>query len=376
MPFDYIALDTSALRAAGWPDVSDDLESLLRLARLSKSVVCLPQSVLLELEDFWRNVHQERSNKAQMALVKLEEVVKNADVLKQLQIPDVEGQLSDSVQKAEMVIGKWGIQVAPITSRPVEHFFKMAARKEAPFRKDGVGFKDAVIFFSLIDYLTGRRGCGTGGRVRLGFIASDSDFAHESLINAASDSGVELLLVKSIQEMNESMTSSLEDRGKAMFAQDRAQALDALEQMRPKIERMLNTELDIPASELFSVGPAETLDLNGVDLLTIDSVWTSFNPLLSNLSTPTKITADINIAIRLSVTRRVSSEQAPLRVGEKWSQSLDLVARMAATKIETTEEALSKVAKIEAVGVKTPAGYRDLTQMSVRLSKKSPIYGD
>jgi hypothetical protein len=182
-------------------------------------------------------------------------------------------------------------------------------------------------------------------------------------------------VVGSIQEMNDRMVSNLGDRTRAMFARDYAQALTALEKIRPAIERVLNTELDIPLSELLSVGLTDNFEVKGVDLLSIDNVRTSFNPLLPDRRAPTKITADVNIAIRLSVTRRVSPDQAPLRVGEKWSQSLDLVARMAARKIETTDETLSKVAKLEAVGVGTPSGYEDVSQISVRLPNKDAFLG-
>jgi len=376
MPVDYIALDSSALRDAGWPGLSADLENLLRLAPMFKSNVCVPEAVLLELEDFWRRSHQKRFDKAQAAMQAIEKIARNPELLRQLQIYDVDGLLADSTEDSAALIQRWGIQVIPITPRPVNEFFRMAARKEPPFQEKGVGFKDAVIFFSLIDHLIGKRGRGNDGSVLLALVSGDSDFRDESLVRVARNAGVNLSVVGSVQEMNQRITAGLEDAVKKLVAGDREFALVALQKMQPEIEALLNNQLAIAPGELAPLGLTEHVTIKRIELLSIENVRTSYSlSSLSGYGGQTKIAADLRIRIHVSVSRRVRPDDVPLKVGEPWSPVFQVLAGLAADRTETTDETVDKVCKLEATGVRMNDGYTDLTNLSVRLSKESALYG-
>lgn len=376
MPADFIALDSSVLRGAGWPRVSADLENLLQLARMFKIPICVPEAVLLELEDFWKRGHQKRCDDAQAAIRKIEKVVRNIDLLRQLQIPDAESESAGSARDSAALIQQWDIQVVPITSRPVNEFFRMAARKEPPFRDKGVGFKDAVIFFSIIDYFVGRRGRQKDGRLQLVLVSDDSDFQDGSLVDTARNAGVDLSVVPSLQEMNQRITATLQEAAKTLVARDQELALAALQKIQPEIEKLLNTQMDIPPRELQLLGITESVSIKRVDLLEITNVRTPYLQLIGKRKgEPEKIAADLRIQILASVSRRVPPEEAPVRVGEQWLPSSRILAALARGRVETTDETIEKVAKLEATGTRTEEGYTDLANLSLTLPKESAFYG-
>jgi hypothetical protein len=161
-----------------------------------------------------------------------------------------------------------------------------------------------------------------------------------------------------------------------LVAKDQTEALDALEKVRPDIEKLLNSQLDIPPAELFRFSLMDTFEVRRVELLSIDKVRTSYSLLLGSKQGLIKIAADIQVEIRLLVTRHVAPEDAPLRAGQGWHPSLRALARLGNAKMETVEESVRKTALLEAVDEKTDSGYANLGQLSVALRKSNSFYGE
>jgi hypothetical protein len=258
--FNRIYLDSNILIASNWPKLSAELENFFDLALLLDVKIVLPEALEIELEEHWiRNL----------------------------------------------------VDVIAITSRPISQLFRMAARHEAPFKEEGSGFQDAIIYLSVIDDLA-------QGSEHIGALVSqDSIFKtkKDELVGLAKSSSVELNLYHSVQEITEVLRTRLRTEMIKDWEDRNRLVANALNRRLKEIERFVSENLEISEAE-FGLG-VKLVEFKGFRIKEMTNIQT---PVIRKPDEPEKISFDLELEIDVAAEKRLIPAVPPaprVRVGEK-----------------------------------------------------------
>jgi hypothetical protein len=267
--FDSVYFDTEPLVSSRWPHISVPLKRILFFAGRYGIDLFLPAATEMELEEHWYREFVGLRDVSTASALKLSRFLKNVSVGPlTLNVPD-EVSARDRYRAAvQGVKTNWGIQTIPLAGRSVEELFGMAIRQTPPFKEEGAGFQDTVIYTSVVDYLreTGRSGA---------YVSNDGIFHKQRgrILEIAGAAGVRLRLYRTLGELEEEFKKELSDEiGRAM-ERDRQRAADALHTRTPEIEEFIANNVEIPKSH-FPVG--DVVELQSIEVIRIEYVMTSY----------------------------------------------------------------------------------------------------
>jgi hypothetical protein len=163
-----VALDAQALREGAWPHPNPRLLQLSELAHRFGAQVWLMAGALEEV----RFNMERNATEAVDSLTKAIALAHRTGLKAESNWTTVEEMLTDWDRRAATAVARLNATVVSHTSRTVDEFFRMAVRRVPPFAESGNGFRDAVIYLSLVD------GMSRGGLSSALFVSRDKDFRH------------------------------------------------------------------------------------------------------------------------------------------------------------------------------------------------------
>ncbi len=159
--FDSIYFDSEPLVSSQWPNISVPLKSVFIWARHFEIELFLPVATEMELEQHWYRALTSMCSDMSLNVNKLRRALRYVD----LAIPDQNLPNEETARGAyramvSRVKQEWAIASVPLTGRVLEDVFGMAIHQSPPFKEEGAGFQDTMIYLSVIDYLreSGRAG--------------------------------------------------------------------------------------------------------------------------------------------------------------------------------------------------------------------------
>jgi hypothetical protein len=375
-PFKTLYIDSSIFIAAGWPDISAQLRGVLSLSRILKVNVVMLQPVERELEAHWMR----DCNKT---MLKLQSISENANTLlgkvsqgTELRVPTRE-EIRAAYQKRVEEIISLGLERGEVEPRAMSEVFGMAIWHEKPFQDEGKGFQDAVICLGAIDHFaqslqkhtTSGSGKGFEGIRRspadesLAFVARDGDFEEETLIRFARAKGVNLILYRSLDDVDDILTGQLEDAVQRIWAEDRGVAADAVRREKDRLEAFINKNLEIPQQSAFL---GEILRVNKVSL---QEVLATHTPMPVTRAKPFNFSADIKVFVHAIVKQNAFPWPTPspkLKVGEEPAAVVSpFFATRPLANMEPNDQVLERTVEIELRA--DDQGYTRIEPISVKL---------
>jgi PIN domain-containing protein len=361
-PGPAIYLETSAARAAGWPHVSASIERLAVLARGLHAEVFLPELVEIELEEGWL---RDAADKAQALASRVKELERQLSgiidrgVTTDVAAPD---RLRENYRRAaETVKQTLQARATPTTARPVRDFAAMAVRRQPPFKERDQGFRDAVIFWSILDHAV-----ELGKRPSI-LIAQDECFSNPHLIGTAKEAGIRLHLYRTVRDFIDEVHNRLGAALRQSVEEDQERARRALLQIREAVEAFITENLIFHEYELgIFLGTAR--GINRIAVTDIRNVRTSLDVPLPTTEAEVKISFEAVVDVHAIVERYAIPAPRAVRVGEELppAEVASIGAVLAGP--QRSEETLPKTVEVEATAVRTEAGdYINIRLESVRL---------
>lgn len=226
-------LDASSLRKARWPDYSGLLGRISQLARVLGIELMLPEPTRIELEGIWlREIYD-----AQVA-------AKDAGAgMVEWTLPDWDQLRVQYRDRAEKLRMRWSLHYVPFTNKSAADVFHTLMRQDPPFQNQRPGFRDAVVFHSIVDHLRSAR------VTKSLIVANDKGF--ESLLDASERAKLKaegftlrLLTIEAFRDWLESELRDVETDFERSFRQEEeARARAALEASRPQLEAFMRGHL-------------------------------------------------------------------------------------------------------------------------------------
>jgi hypothetical protein len=288
LDFDSIYFDSEPLVASQWPHISVPLRSVFIWSKHFNVRLFLPVATEMELEEHWYREVASMGSDITTAANRLSKTFGYVDmVIPPLNLPTEATTRPQYRAMVKLLKDKWGIESVPLTGRPVKEVFTMAIKQSPPFKEEGAGFQDTVIYMSVIDHLREHGGAAA-------YVSNDAIFKKqcERILQIADDAGVRLRLYRTLAELNADFQSELgEEIGRAM-EHDRQLATDALNARLGQIEEFIIENVEIPKSHPF-VG--DLVEVQQIEVSRIDYVVTTYRrdgePV--NISFQATITAQV-----------------------------------------------------------------------------------
>jgi len=161
-----VAPDARALREGAWPRSNPQLRKLAELARLFGPHFWLMEGAVAEV----RGNVERNARKATQDLAHARRAAERAGFTVAATASRLEEVLAEWDTRSATAIAAIDASIVPHTTRPVSELFNMAVARTAPFADTGAGFRDAVIYLSLVDEMH-RRGFESAI-----LVTSDTDF--------------------------------------------------------------------------------------------------------------------------------------------------------------------------------------------------------
>ncbi len=294
---------------------------------------------------------------------KLEGILVNANTLlgkvnqgTELRVPTREEIRAAYQKRVEEIIGS-GLERGEAEPRTMSEVFDMAIWRTKPFDEKGKGFQDAVICLAAIDHFAqslprqGGTGKGFEGIHRssadqtLAFVAGDGDFEEETLTRFARAKGVNLILYRSLDDVDNILTGQLEEAVQRIWGEDRSVAADAVRREKDRLEAFINKNLEIPQQSAFL---GEILRVNKISF---QEVLATHTPLPVKRPTPFKFSADIKVFVHAIVKQNAFFWPTPspkLKVGGESAAVVNpFLATPPLASMEPQEQALERTVEIE-----------------------------
>jgi hypothetical protein len=334
---DFIALDAQVLREATWPKPNARLQQLAELAERLGARLWLVQGGLEEVRDHARRTAEAASD----GLAKAREAARRLGLKAEATSAGLDDVLVEWDRLAAATRSQLKAEIIPYTQRAVEHFFEMAVRRTPPFAENGAGFRDAVIYFSVVDEMA-RAGLSFGL-----LVTRDRDFANCKSPDAARriqaidlDSAIkhlEQLLQRRLASIFGALAKA--SAGRAAIAQDAVRK--ATHEIESFIERNLETRsIDVPGLGGLLQRP---LSYRLADVTTL-----SLSPQFEDVSPSAVVQASAVLELlgEFEIIPYEEIEPPPLRVGEDLTAFLKRQALVAALGDETESRKRSVAAKL------------------------------
>jgi hypothetical protein len=319
--FTRLYFDTSELVAAGWPRLSADLENVLRLTTVAKIGVFLPAGVEIELQQRWQRDLEEKTSAMRSRIQAVEDHLGGVQhPSMSLDVPDLTKVRDHYLKVVDGLKQKYALSTVPFTTRPVREIFEMATTRQPPFKqgKEDVGFRDAVIFLSIVDELLAMKGQGHVGAL----VARDEAFHDPKITQFAARAGIELQVFRSVTAVFDSLMQDVQTYAKEKWEDSITQARYRLQSRRPEIEKFISERLDIPelglvpGARVVAIPRIETLDVgdvrvpNPLEVRQLERVRLSFD-------VPTKFYARIEKFPSPPTQRRIKvGREEPIGLGD------------------------------------------------------------
>jgi len=358
----HVYFDTNSLLSAGWPA---DMQSLLRLIGLSHSFqieLFLPEPVQVELEEAWVRGFVDKNQGLSRAEKDL-----SRHVVAVLAAPSASPPITPEEARARyrerdaFLREKFHIQVSAVTTKPVEAFVAMAARREPPFGSDAM-FRDAVILWSVFEHARSLRSSST-----CILITADGALRKPEIADIAEREGLQFFTFGTINELNDELTKSLQAAEQEALEADKARARAALEADRGKIEGFISSRLEISEHDLQTV--FGTVDrITRLDLVGFTNVRTPF-PLPEEIETQIAISADLSLRAHVIVRRFPPLPARILTVGDAEGSGEKMASPLFWTPEPVpSDETFELTAELEAIARRSADGtYSQIVPQSVRL---------
>lgn len=369
--FKRIYFDSSVLIFSNWPKISSALERVFDLSRFFKVGLFFPRTVEDELEVHWVNSFRDRCLKAHNATEGVKKYV--AGLVKEegsIVLPSQEVALDGYRKLAQQVKEEWKIETVPYPSRDVGELLKMAVQHQPPFSKEDKGFKDAIIYLSVIDHLA-KTPSEFGA-----FISGDRIFADEKVDDLAKSAGVSLIRYSNTDDLYNELMSWLEGAMKLGWEKDKQRAEEALKQRIPDIEGFLLENLELSKNEI-GLG-TRLVVIQGLKVSGIKNVRTP--PLTERAKNePVKISFDTQLELRVMVERLyLPPPPSRLKVGEQAPRVETLTLSDVLRGPIQEEQVLPWIAEVEALSPPGDSEYKNIELVSVRskgLSLRAALLG-
>jgi len=357
--FRRLYFDTSVLVSSNWPKISAGLESIFELCHMLRVDLILPKPVEDEIEVYWLETFRDKCRKTHNANDEVtKHVVEIVKVDWTLTLPTEKIAIEGYHKLTQEVMKKWKINSIPLTARNIGEVFKFAVQHHAPFAKQDKGFKDAVIYLSVIDHLV------KTPSVAGAFVSGDKIFRDSQVGELAKSTGVSLATYSNTDDLYNELMSWLEGAMKAGWEKDKQRAEEAIKQKMGDIEKFLLENLELAENEI-GVG-SRLVAVQGLKVTGITNVRT---PPLTDRSKndPLKISFDTKLEVR-AIIERFYFPPPPfrLKVGEQVPQLEGLTLSEALRGPIQQEESLPWIAEVEAQAAPGDSEYKTINVVSSR----------
>jgi len=245
----------------------------------------------------------------------------------------------------------------------------MAVRREVPFKERDEGFRDAVIFWSVLDHSV-----GLGKRPSI-LIAQDESFSRPELITSAKDAGVRLQIFRTVRDLVDDVQSRLAASLRRSLEEDQERARRAVLEIREAVEAFIIENLIFYEYDLATL-LGTVRGISRIAVNDIRSVRTSLDIPLPTTKVEVKISFEAGIDVHITVERYSMPAPRAVRVGEELPPAeLETLGAVLAGP-ERAEQTFSKIVEMEASAVRTEAGnYMNIRLESVRLQRSLSALG-
>jgi hypothetical protein len=271
--------------------------------------------------------------------------------LPNLDLPDEEAARAQYRSTVQRIKEDWAIDSVPLTGRGVEEVFTMAIRQAPPFKEEGAGFQDTVIYMSVIDHLRDHGGAAA-------YISNDGVFKkqRERIIQIARDAEVHLRLYRTLAEIDAAFQVELgEEIGRAL-EQDRQRAFEALTARLPQIEEFISNNIEIPKLHPF-VG--DVVEIESIEILQIEYVLTTYRRGEERANISFQATIRVHVLMDTSpysAFRRVMGYKAERERAEDFDEESTMITHELEYRVE-----------IEATGIVVDDQFDDIELKSARM---------
>jgi len=363
--FRRLYFDTSILVSSNWPRISAGLERIFELCHLLRVDLVLPKPVEDELEVYWLETFRDKCRKTYNANEDVKKYV--GEILEDewaLNLPSEEIAMDGYRKLMQEVVAKWKIASVPLTARNIDEVFKFAVQHHAPFAKEDKGFKDAIIYLSVIDHLA------ETPSVAGAFVSADKIFRDSRVGELAKSTGVSLPTYSNTDELYNELMSWLEGAMKAEWEKDKQQAEEAMKQRIEDIEKFLLETLEFSENEI-GLG-RRLVVVQGLKVKGIRNVKTP--PLTERIENePVKISFDTQLEVNV-ITERLYVAPPPSRVkvGEQAQGFSGLTLSQVLSEPRQEEQVMPWIAEVEGVSPPGDSEYKAVQFVAVR-SKGSSL---
>lgn len=308
--FTRLYIETSVLVEAGWPRLSADLENVLKITTFAK---ILPAGVEIELQHRWQRDLEEKISAVKSKIRAVEAHfggVQKPSVT--AGVPDLARAIDDYRKAVDNLKQKYGLSTGRFTARPVPDIFTMAAIRHPPFKpgKEDVGFRDAVIFLSVVDDLIAAKG-HVGA-----LVARDDAFHDPRIVDFATRAGVELQVFRSVKDVFDAVLQDVTEYVKEQWAAVAAQVQRSLQSRLQEIEKFIGATLEVPEWDL--VSGARVVAIRGIEALAVRSVRVP-NPLEVRGLERVRLSFDVQVKLRVKIEKIDVPQPRRVKVGPERS---------------------------------------------------------
>jgi hypothetical protein len=312
LDFKYIYLDSNPLLGAGWPRITEKLQTISELAQIHHLSLFLPVSVEEELEQHWIRDLFEKEKRIKQSVADRNKV--SSDIVSDLAAPafpsrDIVIQsYRDRVGSLKKVLS---IQSSPFTSRSLQEIFRMSASRTPPFKDKDKDFQDVVHVLSVIDHLK------TLPNKHCAFVSEDQIYEPANIEALQRDSGVAIRVFKSFDELEKCLTDELSARIREEWKSESQNMLAKLQPQRAELATFIREHLEIPESEL-CVGAIRRALPRRAELVEISDIRTPPFQLRDRpADEPLPISIDAKVEILADVEIAPTMEESRLRIGQE-----------------------------------------------------------
>jgi hypothetical protein len=345
-----IYLESSILVTAGWPRPSTELTNLMHMARMHGVGVIMPLAVEMELEERWIRETEQTGKEIAGRVGNFNRQTRNCLPSINVELPGTAELRRQYRERIQTIKEGFLITVIPLSSRSLEVLYEMATKLIPPFEAKGVGFKDAVILFSVLDHLE------ANPEHQGALIAGDQMF--DKALGFFPPVNGRIQVYKEIKEVYGILLERMTRRYFEAWQEDRREIKSILERRITELQQFIESNLEFYTSQL----PGLVQSVKSIEISDIkeDTVQAPI-PRPKN-GEEVQLSFEVGVKLHAVVTKFPSIGQRPLRVGEVVQVGAEILSGP-----REEEETLDQTVKVEA-SASYNNGYKDIRFVSVSLN--------
>jgi hypothetical protein len=278
-PFDRIYFDTEPLVAAGWPDLSVPLQNVANLAKGLNISLHVPEVAYLELEARCLRNYEAMFKTAVAKTSELRSRLKvlGGDPSQIRVVPDVQVEMRNRYLATAEVL-KQTFLASPTPALQTHDLLKMAIKYELAFEEDDKGFRDTMIFLSVVEEVR-----GSPKPIAAVLVSKDSVFRNkkEPLESWAKSKGASVVFCAALEEIERALEHRQTEQIQAQIEADRRALEVALSQHSADIQDWLDQNVEaFKWQEIFPTYPGTVppFTVTNAKFLRLISVTPQYNP--------------------------------------------------------------------------------------------------